>query len=211
MLILHLQQGGPLVRHCLSIRHNPKKLHSTCGILTFNLDANSPFRICTKKHEYHDLCSIHGIFIEDFCCKPLKKEPWQKQENLLKSLGSGCVQLPWSLLPNGASWRCGHPPCPQRRQRLGWWPWECDSVFFFRQALKKLKGGILVVAFLLKVFCWWSIHIYSFLEIWRNLKKYIYICVLNFTQTCDMVWRNPSDDFFSQMLYLGWCFSGHHM
>ena len=74
---------------------------------------------------------------------------------------------------------------------------------FFRQALKKLKGGILVVAFLLKVFCWWSIHIYSFLEIWRNLKKYIYICVLNFTQTCDMVWRNPSDDFFRRCCILG--------
>ena len=79
------------------------------------------------------------------------------------------------------------------------------DVFCFHRALKKLKGGILVVAFLLKVFCWWSIHIYSFLEIWRNLKKYI--C----TQLHPGMWHGMEEKSKRCFFFLGWCFSEHHM
>ena len=135
-----------------------------------------------------------------------KKEPWQKQENLLKSLGSFCVfschgaffqteqvgDVDTLLVLRGGNAWVGD---------LGVW----FGVFCFHRALKKLKGGILVVAFLLKFF-FDGLFIFivglKYEDIWRN------IYVLNFTQACDMVWRkNPSDAFF----YFGWCFSEHHM
>ena len=34
--------------------------------------------------KYHDLCSIHGICNEDFCCKPLKKRTLAKAGKLIE-------------------------------------------------------------------------------------------------------------------------------